>query len=83
MRNTHWFMFAISLLIAACASDGNDSDTKPLSVVEWATEMAQASQPDTIQDKFDVVVDTDDPSAFDGVIEIAKEQAAAEAAAGD
>lgn len=79
MKTTRLFMIASALLIGACSDDGN----KKLSVVEWATEMARASQPDTIQDKFAIVEDTDDPRAFDGVIEIAKEQAAAEAAAGD
>lgn len=72
------FMFAGALALAACTHDATPGK---LSVVDWATEMARADQPDTIQDKFDIVTDTDEPTAFDGVIEIAKEQAAA--AAGD
>ena len=79
MTITRMLMIAGALALAACTHDVKVDDGK-LSVVDWATEMARASEPDTIQDKFDIVVDTDDPDAFAGVIEIAKEQAAAEAA---
>ena len=70
-------LLAGALALAACTHDVKVTDGK-LSVVDWATEMARASEPDTIQDKFDYVVDTDDPNAFAAVIEIAKEQTAAE-----
>jgi hypothetical protein len=89
MKTTVLFMLAGALAVAACTHDGKDPATDPepnpdaLSVVDWANEMAIATEPDTIQDKFAIVVDTDDLHAFDGVIEIAKQQAAAEAAAGD
>lgn len=79
MKITRLFMLGGALLLAACTDDGERDDGK-ISVVDWATEMARAAQPDTIQDKFEIVVDTEDPTAFNGVIEIAKEQAAAEAA---
>lgn len=81
MKITRLFMLASALLLAACADDGDKPDDGKISVVDWATEMARREQPDTIQDKFEIVTDTDDPAAFTGVIEIAKEQAAAEAAA--
>jgi hypothetical protein len=81
MKITRLFMLAGALLIAACADDEKPVDDGKIAVTDWATEMARSEQPHTIQDKFEIVVDTDDPAAFDGVIEIAKEQAAAEAAA--
>lgn len=73
-----------ALVMAACTGDhkGDSSDGK-LSVTEWASDMARASEPDTIQDKFAIVVDTDDVHAFDDVIDVSKQQTAAEAAAGD
>ena len=78
---TSLLMLASALAVAGCS----DSPTTPsadgkINVVDWATEMARAERPDTIQDKFEIVVDTDDPAAFAGVIDIAKEQAAAAAA---
>lgn len=76
-------MFAGLVMLAACAHDGAGTDSGKIAVADWATEMAQADEPDTIQDKFEIVVDTDDPAAFDGVIAIAKQQAADAAAAGD
>jgi hypothetical protein len=76
-------MLASTLVLAACAHDGATTDAGKIAVADWATEMAQADQADTIQDKFEIVVDTIDPAAFDGVIAIAKQQAAAAAAAGD
>jgi hypothetical protein len=81
MKITRLFMLAIALLLAACADDGKPDDDGKIAVADWATEMARREQPDTIQDKFEIVTDTDDPTAFDAVIEIAKEQAAADAAA--
>jgi hypothetical protein len=85
MKITCLFMLAGALLMTACSSDKPDSGNGDgtLSVVDWAYDMARAEQPDTIQDKFAIVIDTDDPNAFVDVIEVAKEQAAAEAAAGD
>jgi len=89
MKTTVLFMLASAFAVAACTHDGKDSEPEPepdpdaLSVVDWANEMAVATEPDTIQDKFAIVVDTEDLHAFDGVIEVAKQQAAAEAAAGD
>jgi hypothetical protein len=80
MKITRLFILATALLIGACTDDGEGDDGK-IAVADWATEMARAEQPHTIQDKFAIVVDTDDPNAFVEVIEIAKEQAAAEAAA--
>jgi len=80
MTITRILMLAGALALGACTHDVKVDDGK-LSVVDWATEMARATEPDTIQDKFDIVIDTDDPNAFGGVIDIAKEQAAAEAAA--
>jgi hypothetical protein len=80
MKITRLFMLAGALLLAACTDDGGERDDGKISVVDWATEMARASEPDTIQDKFEIVIDTEDPTAFNAVIEIAKEQAAAEAA---
>jgi hypothetical protein len=82
MKTTRLFMLASALALSACTDDSNGNGGK-VSVVDWATEMARADHPDTIQDKFDIVIDTDEPAAFNGVIEIAKEQAAAIAAAGD
>jgi len=72
-------MLGTALALAACTHDVKVDDGKR-SVVDWATEMARASQPDTIQDKFDIIADTDDPEAFGEVIEISKQQTAAEAA---
>jgi hypothetical protein len=84
MTITRLFMLAGALLLAACTDDGGTpTDNGKISIVEWATEMARAERPDTIQDKFAIVEDTTDPNAFAGVIEIAKEQKAAEAAKGD
>jgi hypothetical protein len=89
MKTLYLFMFASALAMAACTHDGNEPGTDPgpgpgtLSVIEWANDMAVATEPDTVKDKLAIVVDTDDPRAFDGVIEIAKAQAAAAAAAGD
>jgi len=91
MKTTCMFMLAGALLMAACTHDkpgngngeGEGEGDGKLSVVDWANEMARAEQPDTIQDKFAIVIDTDDPNAFVDVIEVAKEQAAAAAAAGD
>jgi hypothetical protein len=87
MKTTCLFMLASALLMTACTHDKVDPDPDPdagkLSVVEWASDMARAEQPDTIQDKFAIVTDTDDPNAFVDVIAAAKEQAAAAAAAGD
>jgi hypothetical protein len=86
-------MLASALVIAACTDhpkDGGDgsgsgsgSGDGTLSVIDWANDMATRSEPDTIQDKFAIVIDTDDAAAFDDVIEVAKQQAAADAAAGD
>jgi hypothetical protein len=83
------FMLASVLLMTACThdkpdgGDGSGNGDGTLSVVDWAYDMARAEQPDTIQDKFAIVIDTDDPNAFANVIEVAKEQAATAAAAGD
>jgi hypothetical protein len=91
MKTTCLFLLTSALLTTACTHDkpdngnGNgsgDGDGK-LSVVDWANDMARAEQPDTIQDKFAIVIDTDDPNAFVDVIQVAKDQAAAAAAAGD
>jgi hypothetical protein len=81
MTITRLFLIASALLIAACTDDAEDPNKGKISVVDWATEMARSPEPHTIQDKFAIVYDTDDRAAFEGVIEIAKEQAAAEAAA--
>jgi hypothetical protein len=81
MKITSMFAIAGALALTACTHDGKGNDGK-ISVVEWATEMATASEPDTVQDKFDVVVDTDEPDAFTAVVDIAKQQAAAESADG-
>jgi hypothetical protein len=82
-RITGLCMIVSALLLSACTDDEKKTDDGKLSVVDWATDMARYERPDTIQDKFEIVIDTEDPTAFAGVIEIAKEQSAAEAAAGD
>jgi len=83
MKTTRLFILAGALVLASCTHDVTDPSNGKLSVVDWATQLATAEQPDTIQDKFDIVTDTDDPAAFTGVVQIAKDQAAATAAAGD
>lgn len=81
--------FVLAGAVAGCTDDGakDPSTEEPgdgrLSVIDWATEMAQAERPDTVQDKLAILDDTDDPNAFNGVIEIAKQRAAAEAAAAE
>jgi hypothetical protein len=83
MKTTPSLMFASMLLLAACSDDDAATDSGKIAVADWATEMAQADYADTIQDKFEIVVDTADPAAFDGVIAIARQQAADAAALGD
>jgi hypothetical protein len=91
MKITSLLMIASALVIAACTDhakgdgggSGGGSGDGTLSVIDWANDMATRAEPDTIQDKFAIVIDTDDPAAFDDVIEVAKQQAAADAAAGD
>lgn len=80
MKITALFLLAGALALSACTSDNGDGNDGKLSVVDWATEMATAARPDTIQDKFAIVIDTEDRNAFNGVIELAKQQYAAEAA---
>lgn len=87
MKTIHLMLFSGMVALAGCtdgpAKGPGGEGEGGLSVIDWANDMARASRPDTIQDKFAIVIDTDDRHAFDGVIEVARENAAAEAAAGD
>lgn len=72
-------LLAGALALSACTDEGSGK----IKIADWATEMVMATEPDTISDKFAIVEDTADPHAFDGVIELIKQQKAAEAAAID
>lgn len=76
-----WFPMLALVLAGACGDDGGgaitptpmpDAAPAPIQLTEWVTSMTDVTRddalPDSVDDKVGVVVDTDDPAAFDSFL---------------
>jgi hypothetical protein len=76
MNVIRYVALAAALLMAACVGGGGDGTDGPdpepnpdgIPLEEWVDAMVTAGEnslPDTVEDKLGIVIDTDDPHAFD------------------
>ncbi len=68
-----------AVALAGCNGGGGGGMTGPgggamkVPLVDWVSDLAvnyapDTHPPDTVDDKVDIVIDTDDPAAFDGLL---------------
>lgn len=80
MRRLRRTVLAAALALAACGESSEVTPGTPdagtpangIQLVDWVTSMTDRTtdeaEPDTVDDKPAIVIDTDDPGAFDGFV---------------
>ncbi len=72
-------VLGLAAAVASCNGGGGGAMTGPgsgptkIPLVEWVSDLAvnyapDTHPPDTVDDKVDIVIDTSDPAAFDGLL---------------
>ncbi len=73
------WVLGVAAAMAGCNGGGSGATTGPgsgpmkIALVAWVSDLAinyapDTHPPDTVDDKVDIVVDTSDPAAFDGLL---------------